>query len=262
MSQREGETDYKYEDYASEMATYRNPQTDAMVKKQLKITLDSGTAFDLNFIERNKVEWKSGDKSGTDWCEVVEVEANTYFIDMTFAGERRHCQTFIVNTETRQAVGVHTHLREGDVGNEPRAIHDYSAGVLGDPSIPPTGRKPAPTRDLHGLRAIYNYNPNQCFEHVYMTFERYAWHCVVGPLKGQADVEMCTIYKFDDNQYIFSWREFGLPVSTVFFYNWNQMKTTGKFFAIGDDGNVANTPAAALITKLSMAFYPLDAQPL
>ena len=108
MSQREGETDYKYEDYASEMATYRNPQTDAMVKKQLKITLDSGTAFDLNFIERNKVEWKSGDKSGTDWCEVVEVEANTYFIDMTFAGERRHCQTFIVNTETRQAVGVHT----------------------------------------------------------------------------------------------------------------------------------------------------------
>jgi hypothetical protein len=190
------------------------------------------------------------------------VEKNTYFIDMTFLDAPRHCQTFIVNTETRQAVGVHTHLREGDVGKEPRAVHVYSAGVLGDRSIPPTGRKPSETRDLHGLRAIYKYNTNQCFEHVYMTHERYAWHCVVGPLKGQADVEKCTIYKFDDNQYIFSWREFGLPVSTVFFYNWNQMKTTGKFFAIGDDGNVANTPAAALITKLSMAFYPLDAQPL
>jgi hypothetical protein len=58
MSQREGETDYKYEDYASEMATYRNPQTDAMVKKQLKITLDSGTAFDLNFIELIKSNGK------------------------------------------------------------------------------------------------------------------------------------------------------------------------------------------------------------
>ncbi len=134
MPQREGETDYKYEDYASEMATYRNPQTDAMVKKQLKITLDSGTAFDLNFIDNNKVEWKSGSKSGTDWCEVVEVEAKTYFIDMTFANEPRQCQTFIVNTVTRQALGVHTNLREGDVGNEPRAVHSYSAGVLGDPS--------------------------------------------------------------------------------------------------------------------------------
>ena len=57
MSQREGETDYKYEDYASEMATYRNPQTDVMLKKQLKITLDSGTAYDLNFIERNNYKY-------------------------------------------------------------------------------------------------------------------------------------------------------------------------------------------------------------
>ena len=85
---------------------------------------------------------------------------------------------------------------------------------------------------------------------------------VVNDLKGQADVEKCSIYKWDDNQYIFCWREFGLPVSTVFFYNWNQMRSTGKFFAIGDDGKMANTPAGALINKLSMAFYPLDAQPL
>lgn len=262
MSQKEGETDYKYEDYASEMATYREPQTDALVNQKLKITLDSGVAFDLNFVGKNKVEWKSGDKTGTDWCEVVEVEPQTYFIDMTFADKPLQSQTFIVNTETRQVVGAQTIIRESVEGHVPRAVHNYSAGVLGDPSIPPTGQKPSPTSDLFGLRAIYNYNPNQCFEHVYMNSERYAWHCVVGPLKGQADVEMCTIYKFDNNQYIFSWREFGLPVSTVFFYNWNKMKSTGKFFAIGDDGNVANTPAAALITKLSMAFYPLEAQPL
>jgi hypothetical protein len=31
MSQKEGETDYKYEDYASEMATYCDPQTDVFV---------------------------------------------------------------------------------------------------------------------------------------------------------------------------------------------------------------------------------------
>jgi hypothetical protein len=211
---------------------------------------------------------------------VVEASANRYAVRKAgeFTGDKWTNPDYIIFAnhflcnysydENNQRTDVPMTIFNVSEGSEERfwtlmwELHDYSAGVLGDRSIPPTGRKPSPTRDLRGLRAIYKYNTNQCFDHVYMTHERYVWHCVVGPLKGQADVEMCTIYKFDDNQYIFSWREFGLPVSTVFFYNWNQMKTTGKFFAIGDDGNVANTPAAALITKLSMAFYPLDAQPL
>jgi hypothetical protein len=40
------------------------------------------------------------------------------------------------------------------------------------------------------------------------------------------------------------------------------MRSTGKFFAIGDDGAIANTPAGAFIKKLSIAFYPLDMQPI
>ena len=262
MPQREGETDYKYEDYASEMATHRLPQASALVNSKMKIVLDSGTVFDLDFTDRNKVIWKSGAESGTDWCEAIEVAPNTYFIDMTFSHLPRQTQTFIVCTETHQALAIRTIMREGDIGKEPRAVQHFSPGQVGDPSIPPTGRKPAPTRDLFGLRAIYTYNPGQVFEHAYLNAERYCWHCMVGPLRGQADVEMCTIYKWDDNQYIFCWREFGLPVSTVFFYDWHQMRSTGKFFAIGDDGVMANTPAGALITKLSMAFYPPHVQPL
>jgi hypothetical protein len=262
MPQREGETDYKYEDYASEMATHRLPQTSALVQSKMKITLDSGAAFDLDFVDRNQVAWKNGGEGGTDWCEAVEVAPKTYFIDMTFSQKPRETQTFIVSTETRQTLGIRSIIREGDIGKEPRAVHILTPGQIGDTKIPPTGRKPAPTRDLFGLRAIYTYNPGQVFEHAYLNAERYCWHCVVGPLKGQADVEKCSIYKWDDNQYIFCWREFGLPVSTVFFYDWYQMRSTGKFFAIGDDGKFANTPAGALINKLSIAFYPLNAQPL
>jgi hypothetical protein len=40
------------------------------------------------------------------------------------------------------------------------------------------------------------------------------------------------------------------------------MRSTGKFFAIGDDGTIANNPAGALIHYLSVAFYPLDMQPV
>jgi hypothetical protein len=197
-----------------------------------------------------------------DWCEVVEVAPETYFIDLTFTHLPRESQTFIVNVHTRQVLAIRTIMREGDVGNEPRPIHKFSAGVLGDPTHPPEGRKPAPTRDLIGLRGLYNYGPSQCFEHIYLNSERYVWQCINGPLRGEGDVDMSTAYKFDDNQYIFTFREFGLPVSTVFFYNWDQLRSTGKFFAIGEDGAIANTPAGAFITKLSVAFYPLEMQPI
>jgi hypothetical protein len=262
MPQKEGETNYKYEDYASEVAVNRLPPTEALVNQTFTITLDSKTSFELEFVDRNRVTWKSNSEGDTDWCEVVEVALQTYFIDMTFAQQPRQSQTFIVNTQTRQVLAIRTVMREGDVGKEPRAVHKFSPGVLGDPTIPPTGRKPAPTRDLIGLRGLYDYGPEQWVEHIYLNSERYVWHGIIGPLRGQGDVDMASYYKFDDNQYIFAFREFGLPVSTVFFYNWDQMRSTGKFFAIDDNGAVANTPAGAFIMKLSMAFYPLDRQPI
>jgi len=262
VPQQEGQTKYKYEDYAPGLAANRLPQTSALVNQRLDITLDLGMSFKLEFIGRNQVAWRSGNEDGRDWCEVIEVAPDTYFIDLTFTHLPRQSQTFIVNVHTRQVLAIRTIMREGDVGNEPRAIHRFSAGVLGDPARTPDGRKPAPTRDLIGLRGLYDYGPNQCIEHIYLNSERYAWHGIIGPLRGQGDVDMASYYKFNDNQYIFAFREFGLPVSTVFFYNWDQMRSTGKFFAIGDDGAIANTPAGALITKLSMAFYPLEMQPI
>jgi len=262
MPQAEGTTEYTYEDYASKLAVNRLPQTNALVNQSLKITLASGQSFELEFADRNKVIWESGDEDGTDWCEVVEVAPQTYFIDLTFSHQPWQSQTFIVNVQTRQVLAIRTIMREGDVGKEPRAVHEFWPGVLGDPTIPPTGRKPGPTRDLIGLRALYDYGPEQIMEHIYLSSERYAWQGIIGPLRGQGDVDLSTVYKFDDNQYIFTFREFGLPVSTVFFYNWDQMRLTGKFFAIDDDGAIANTPAGAIIVKLSMAFYPPDLQPV
>jgi len=262
MPQEEGTTDYRYEDYASDVAVNRLPQTGALVDQTMTITLDSGPSVELEFVDRNQVSWHWGDERGTDWCEVVEVAPHTYFVDMTFADRPRESQTFIVNIQTRQVLGIRTIMREGDVGKEPRAVQEFVPGVLGDPAIPPTGRKPAPTRDLIGLRGLYDYGPRQVMEHIYLSSERYVWQGIVGSLRGEADVDMATTYKFDDNQYIFAFREFGLPVSTVFFYNWDQMRSTGKFFAIGDEATVANTPAGAFIHKLSVAFYPLDWQPV
>jgi hypothetical protein len=262
MPQREGETDYKYEDYASKMAVNRLAPSGDLVNQRLTITLETGRILELAFTDRHQVTWQMEDEHGTDWCEVVEVAPRTYFIDLTFAHRPRECLTLVANLQSRHVLAIRTTMREGDVGREPRAVHDFWAGVIGDPAIPPTGPGPSPTRDLIGLRGLYDYGPEHVFEHIYLNSERYAWQCIIGPLRGQADVDFSTVYKFDDNQYVFAFREFGLPVSTVFFYNWDQLRSTGKFFAVGEDGALANTPAGALIKKLSMAFYPLDMQPM
>ena len=47
MPQQEGKTDYKYEDYASEVAVNRLPPTTSLVNKTINITLDSGKSFNI-----------------------------------------------------------------------------------------------------------------------------------------------------------------------------------------------------------------------
>ena len=49
MSQQEGATDYKYEDYASEMALHRLPQTAVLVNKKMKIALRLGDILRSRF---------------------------------------------------------------------------------------------------------------------------------------------------------------------------------------------------------------------
>lgn len=261
MSQKEGTANYKFEDYTSEKDSNRIPSTTVLVNSQMRIELDSEIIYYIDFIDKNKVFWQSNGEEGTEWCDVVEVARQTFFIDMTLAHEPNKSMTFVVNSDSRQVLGIQTIMRKGDVGNEPRAVHIFTPGVLGDPTITPSGFKPELTRDLIGLRGLYS-SPGQCFEHIYLNSKRYAWQCIKGPLRGEGDVDMATAYKFDDNQYIFAFREFGIPVSAVFFYNWDQMKATGKFFALGDDGKIKNTLAGTLIKKLSMTFYPPDAQPI
>ena len=85
MPQQEGTTDYKYEDYASDLAVNRLPQTGALVGQGMRITLESGASFELEFVDHNEIVWQSGGGQGRDWCEVVEVAPQTFFVDLTFA---------------------------------------------------------------------------------------------------------------------------------------------------------------------------------
>jgi hypothetical protein len=213
--------------------------------------------------EKHALAWADSDSGKTEWYEAILVAPDVYFLDTTFAACAREALTIIINVKTRRVFSIRSIVREpGTYQGEPRVAQEFLPGTFGDAAEAPTGPEPAPTRDLIGLRGFYTYSPVHVYEHVYLSSERYAWQCLVGVQRGHGDVDLATTYRFDEGQYVFTFREFIIPVASVFFYNFTDMRSTGKFIGVTASGGVENNPAGAFIQKASMTFYPKNAEPV
>lgn len=245
-----------FDDFAAGIATNRLPTTDALSGTTLNISLKNGRAIALTFDTADRVTWRERGQSGLDWYEAINVAPDVFFINMTVADWPNEDETFVVNVRTRRVLSVRERVRSaGEAGGEPRVAQDYVAGVIGDPAVPPEGIEPAPTRDLIGMTAHYEYSPNHVYEHIYLSSERYAWQNLVGVQRGHGDVDLATTFKFDDGLYVFGFREFIIPVASVFFYNFEAMRSTGKFLGVTSQGGIENKPAGAFIEKKSRTVY-------
>ncbi|MEI9963837.1 MAG: MoaF C-terminal domain-containing protein [Caulobacteraceae bacterium] len=249
-----------YDDFIYGAATNRLPASDALSGQTLTVISQHAPKLELRFVAADRVHWRSGAASGEDWCEVIEVAADTYFVDMTFGAWPREALTVIANTATRRSLSIRSIVREQEVENEPRVMQRFDPGVL--EGMAAEGLTPGPTRDLVGLRTLNVYSPNHTYEHIYLSSERYAWQCLVGVQRGHGDVDLATTYRFAEDQYVFTFREFKIAVASVFFLNFKDLRSTGEFLGITADGRVSNEPAGAFITKNSMTFYPPGAQPV
>jgi hypothetical protein len=175
---------------------------------------------------------------------------------MTFASRPNEDEAFVVNLRTRRVLSVHERLRDADEAKgEPRVLQDYTPGIIGDPAVAAEGIEPAPTRELIGLTAHYEYSPHHVYEHIYLSSERYAWQNLVGVQRGHGDVDLATTFKFADKQYVFGFREFIIPVASIFFYNYDAMRSTGKFLGVTSQGRIENKPAGAFIVVKSRTVY-------
>jgi hypothetical protein len=258
-------SDWKdYDDFAAGIDTNRLPNTDALAGQAFNVTLSSGQILNYQFLDQSSMTWKDADDGGTDWYEAVLVAPDVYFVDTLCAGRPRDARTLIVNTTTRRVLSILSHVRDEaeKVEGEPLVTQLFETGVIGDPAQPPSGPLPAPTRDLIGLRTFNRYSPNHLYEHTYLSSERYCWQNLVGEQRGHGDVDLATTYKFDDQLYLFTFREFKIPVASVFFYNFNDMRSTGKFLGVTGDGRIENNKAGAFIYKASMTFYEKEWEPV
>jgi hypothetical protein len=252
-----------YEDFAAGVATNRLPASEALAGRSFSLELKNGRKLEFTCRDKHSVTWAEDASGLKEWYEAILVAPDVYFIDTTFSARPQEALTLIVNLGTRRALSIRSVVREeGKYPGEPRVAQEFIPGVLAGGAVSATSPEPGPTRDLIGLRAFYVYSPQHTYEHLYLSSERYAWQCLVGVQKGHADVDLATTYKFDGHQYVFTFREFIIPVASVFFYNFDDMRSTGKFLGVTGKGTVENNPAGAFIEKASMTFYRKGAEPV
>ncbi|MEP7299775.1 MAG: MoaF C-terminal domain-containing protein [Burkholderiales bacterium] len=254
-----------YDDFAAGIATNRLPSSDALIGRTLRLKLPALT-LTLQPSALHSLRWQEeGGRQGhgEDWYEAIEVAEATWFIDITMASRPQEALTVIVNTRTLRVLAIRCRIiGAAEAAGQPRVPQDFWAGTLDSDGAAASGMAPHETRDLVGLRTFQTYSPNHTYEHTYLSTQRYAWQCLVGVQRGHGDVDLASFWQFDTDQYIFTFREFLIPVASVFFFNFASGRSTGKFLGVTGDGAVANNPAGAYMRKASMTFYPADAAPV
>ena len=250
-----------YEDFAAGIDTNRLPPTDALVGQKLDLSLGD-TRARVSFLHPELLRWEEGTASDEGVYESILVAPHTYFVDVTFRSRPREALTLIVNTATGSAMSVLSVARTEEIPGRPLVDQIFDVGTVGNTGTAPRAITPGPTRDLIGLRAFYRYSPNHLYEHTYLNSQRYCWQCLVGEQQGHGDVDLATTYQFDTDQYVFTFREFMIPVASVFFLNFQDQRSTGKFLGLTGEGAVRNNKAGAFIEKASMTRYQPGTEPI
>ena len=81
-----------------------------------------------------------------------------------------------------------------------------------------------------GRRVQYIYDADHAYEHVYLNDSTYAWHCIEGAEKGQADAEPTLAYEIRPDVYLFSWRERVVPCDGIVVIDWVNLRNNGRIF--------------------------------
>ena len=262
------------DDFAAGIDGNRLPATELLAGQELTVSAPGRPDLHLSYLSADRVAWTSGDEQGTDWYEAIAVRPHVLFQTITFDAKPLEAAVLVVNTETRRTLHVESVIAPRPTPGRPRVSQTFTAVVLAgtepggtepggtEPGgSEPGGSAPGPTRDLIGWRALYRYSPNHLYEHVYLSSERYAWQCLVGEQRGHGDVDLATTWSLGDSLYVFTFREFLIPVAATWLYDLDQMRSTGTFFGLASDGRVQRAPGGAFISELGRVVYP-DDQPV
>lgn len=248
------------DEFAAGIDGNRLPRSDALAGTSLVVVEQGRSPLRLDFRSGDEVSWRRDDGSaGTDWYESVDVRPDVHYLCLTDAARPLQATVLVVNRATGRTLTITSDIADEPTPGQPRVSQTFRPGVIEGAVL--TGDSPAPTRDLIGRRALYRYSPNHLYEHVYLSSERYAWQCLVGEQRGHADVDLATTWRLAEDLYVFTFREFIIPVAATWLHDLDAMRTTGTFVGLDGDGTVMVAPGGAYITSLGRVSYP-DEQPV
>lgn len=252
-----------YDDFADVLADFRLPGGD-LTGHALAFTLSDGSSLQLAFESSDRVIWSATGElaavSDSDPYDAVQVREGVWFVNLPLTSRERESVTVIYSTKTNRAIVAHSVIDAEPHEDVPQVAQRFWSAVIAGAEV--TGDEPSPTRDLIGRRAVYRYSPSHLYEHVYMSSERYMWQCLQGEQRGHGDVDLATMWKFDTGLYLFCFREFKIPVASVWLHDLSyQLRTTGIFLGLNTDGDTEHARGGGYVYPLGAVVYP-DVQPI
>ncbi|AYY15326.1 molybdenum cofactor biosynthesis protein MoaF [Actinobacteria bacterium YIM 96077] len=253
-----------YEDFAAGIDTYRLPNAD-LSGRALRVNLIDGPDITLRFQDASTVTWEAtgtvNAPPGTDDpYDAVPIRDDVFYVHLPLTSVDRQALTIIFSTTTHRALGVHTVIQPEPIPEMPQVTQEFWSGITDGGE--PAGEAPGPSRYLIGKRNIYRYSPAHLYEHVYMSSQRYAWQCLQGAQRGHGDMDLSTVWKFQEELYLFCFREFRIPVASVWLHDLGYaLRTTGNFLGLNGDGEPEHSRAGGHIYPLGSVAYP-DVQPV
>lgn len=252
-----------YEEFAAGIDTYRLPST-SLRGASFALTLEDDSTFLLTF-GVDTVRWTgTGEFSTatllTDPYDAVRVRPDVVFVHLPLESREREAISLVYSETTHRALVVLTEISAEETNGEPRVRQRFWSGVSN--AGPVAGTAAGPSRDLIGKRNLYRYSPQHLYEHVYISSERYAWQCVQGVQRGHGDMDMSTVWKFEDGLYLFCFREFRIPVASIWIHDLSYaLRTTGSFLGLTKNNTTEHSRGGGHIYPLGSVSYP-DAQPV
>lgn len=254
---------HSYDEFAAGIDAYRLPSV-SLAGRSLALQLGDGSQLVLAFAE-DTVTWSASgaleQAPGTvDPYDAVAVREGVHFVTMPLASRERESLTVVLSRDTNRAIVVLSRIDEEEAPETPRVRQTFWAATSDEGE--PVGPAPGPSRDLIGKRNVYRYSPEHLYEHVYVSSLRYAWQCLEGVQRGHGDMDLSTVWKFDDGLYLFCFREFRIAVASVWLHDLGyQLMTTGNFLGLTADGRSEHSLAGGHVYPLGSVVYP-DAQPV
>jgi hypothetical protein len=195
------------------------PATDKLAGTTLEVRDEDGAVLAYEFHDGEHLTWPRGKESYV----AREVLEDVFLVDFMIAAAPAEAIALVVDLPRSLVTTVHS-----TVGDEEIAVSEtVSHGTL--PGARP-GDRHQRTEAMVGKRVQYIYDADHAYEHIYLNGSTYAWQCLAGAEKGQADADPTQAFEIRPEVYLFCWRERVVPCDAVVVIDWVNMRNNGRIF--------------------------------